>query len=121
MDGKPDGKTDEMKERLDEVSVLIKKVYLPLFQGKADLRLQMDKFVKQVAISMQQAYGNITIRIPELPENAPSEDLCNDRRLIEELVETIEQWTAIIKETIEKENHRPKDTQTAQGETEFWR
>jgi len=89
MEGKPEGKTDEMKERLDEVSVLIKKVYLPLFEGKADLRLHMDKFVKQVAISMQQAYGNITIRIPDLPENAPSEDLCNDRQLIEELSETI--------------------------------
>jgi len=39
-----------------------------------------------------------------------SEDLCNDRALIEELIETIEQWTATIKETIERENQRPKDT-----------
>jgi dynein heavy chain len=50
-----------------------------------------------------------------------SEDLCNDRGLIEELIETIEQWTATIKETIERENQRPKDTQSAQGETEYWR
>lgn len=50
-----------------------------------------------------------------------SEDLCSDRGLIEELIETIEQWTATIKETIERENQRPKDTQSAQGETEYWR
>jgi uncharacterized protein YukE len=113
-------KTDEMKERLDELTDMIRKVYLPLMEGRADSRLQMEKFVKQVFISLQQAYGNITIKIPELPDKQ-SEDLCNDRGLIEELIETIEQWTATIKETIERENQRPKDTQSAQGETEYWR
>jgi len=113
-------KTDEMKDRLDELTDMIRKVYLPLMEGKPDSRLQMEKFVKQVFISLQQAYGNITIKIPPLPDKQ-SEDLCNDRGLIEELIETIEQWTATIKETIERENQRPKDTQSAQGETEYWR
>jgi hypothetical protein len=57
-----------MKDRLDELTDMIRKVYLPLMEGKPDSRLQMEKFVKQVFISLQQAYGNITIRIPELPD-----------------------------------------------------
>lgn len=61
-------KTDEMKDRLEELTDMIRKVYLPLMEGKPDSRLQMEKFVKQVFISLQQAYGNITIRIPELPD-----------------------------------------------------
>jgi hypothetical protein len=28
----------------------------------------MEKFVKGVSLSMQQAYGNITIKVPELPD-----------------------------------------------------
>jgi hypothetical protein len=46
-------KTDEMKDRLDELTDMIRKVYLPLMEGKPDSRLQMEKFVKQVFISLQ--------------------------------------------------------------------
>lgn len=58
-------------------------------EGRHEQRLNMEKFVKQVSISMQQAYGNITIKVPELPENASTEELCSDRALIEELEDTI--------------------------------
>jgi dynein heavy chain len=81
----------------------------------------MEKFVRQVKISMQQAYGNITIQVPELPENESTEALCNDKALISELINTIEQWTVTIKDTIDKENARPKESKSAQGETEYWR
>jgi hypothetical protein len=40
-------------------------------------------------MSMQQAYGNITIQVPDLPDKS-TEELCNDRALIETLFETIE-------------------------------
>jgi hypothetical protein len=70
---------------------MINQVYLPFFpaESKPDQRLQMAKFVRQVKMSMQQAYGNITIQVPELPEKS-TEELCNDRQLIETLIETIE-------------------------------
>lgn len=81
---------DEMKERLDELTSMINQVYLPFFpaDSKPDQRLQMEKFVRQVKMSMQQAYGNITIQVPELPDKS-TEELCNDRALIETLIETI--------------------------------
>jgi len=61
-----------MKERLDELTNMINRVYLPFFptDSKPDQRLQMEKFVRQVKMSMQQAYGNITIQVPELPDQS---------------------------------------------------
>jgi hypothetical protein len=86
---KAEGKPDHMKDKLDDLTSIISKVYLPLMDGKTDLRLSMEKFVKQVSISMQQAYGNISIKIPDLPENAQTEDLANDPAIIEDLIDTI--------------------------------
>jgi hypothetical protein len=85
-----ENKDDEMKGRLDELTNMINKVYLPFFppETKPDQRLQMEKFVRQVKMSMQQAYGNITIQVPDLPDKS-TEELCNDRALIETLIETI--------------------------------
>jgi hypothetical protein len=42
----------------------------------------MEKFVKQVKISMMQAYGNITINVPVLPEDVDNETLCKDKALM---------------------------------------
>lgn len=52
---------DETKERLEILSDMIRCVYLPLMESKSDSKIAMEKFVKSVKTSMQQAYGNITI------------------------------------------------------------
>jgi hypothetical protein len=80
---------DDTKDRLNTLTSIIKQVYLPLMGERHDSMLFMDKFVKQVSISMQQAYGNITIDVPDLPENASTEELCKDKDLIEELSNTV--------------------------------
>ena len=82
-------KQDEMKEKLEDLTEMMKKVYLPLMEGKPDQRIQMEKFVKGVSLSMQQAYGNITIKVPELPDGQSTEQLCNDPKLIQELINTV--------------------------------
>jgi hypothetical protein len=68
-----ENKDDEMKERLDDLTDIIKKVYLPLMQKRQDQRLQMDQFVRNVYNSMEQAYGNITIVVPDLPDKSNEE------------------------------------------------
>ena len=80
---------DDTKERLNTLTSMIKQVYLPLMNERLDSKIIMDKFVKQVSISMQQAYGNITINVPDLPENASTEQLCKDKDLIEVLINTV--------------------------------
>lgn len=87
-----DKKEDEMKDRLDDLTDIIKKVYLPLMQNRQDQRLQMDQFVRNVNNSMEQAYGNITIVVPDLPDKSDAE-LQNDPGLIDELISTVENWT----------------------------
>jgi dynein heavy chain len=69
---------------------------------------------------MQQAYGNITIRVPDLPEGTP-EELGLDTQLVNELTVTVDQWVVTIKETIDRENAKKKEGSSAQGETEYWR
>lgn len=71
---------------------------------------------------MQQAYGNITIKVPEIDERLSVEELLNsDNGKLEELISTIELWTKTIQDTIARENSRPKESKSAQGETEYWR
>jgi hypothetical protein len=82
-------KDDEMKERLGELTDMITHVYLPLMQTKADTRLQLEKFVRQVGMSVLQAYGNVTLRVPPLSEHAPAEELSKDPELIKELEEAV--------------------------------
>jgi hypothetical protein len=84
-----ENKDDEMKERLDDLTDIIKKVYLPLMQKRQDQRLQMDQFVRNVYNSMEQAYGNITIVVPDLPDKS-NEELQQDSGLVEELISTVE-------------------------------
>lgn len=56
-----------------------------------------------------------------MPENASTEELCKNEKLIDELINTVEQWTITIKETIDRENLRGKGEKSASGETEYWR
>jgi hypothetical protein len=90
-------------------------------ESKTEQKLFMDKFVRQISISIQQAYGNVTIKVPNIPANIQAEDIQNDEALIKEFSSSIEDWTNTIKETIQKEKERKKEMNTATGETEYWR
>ena len=46
-------KDDDIKNRLNELTDIVRMVYLPLMDTKPDTRLQLEKFVKQVGISLQ--------------------------------------------------------------------
>jgi hypothetical protein len=63
---------------------------------------------------MEQAYGNITIVVPNLPDKS-NEELQQDDNLIEELIATVENWTLTIKETLQRESERQPDKTSASG------
>ena len=63
---------------------MIRHVYLPLIENRHETRLHMEKFQKQINISLQQAYGTVTIRVPMLPSNKSDEEIKRDKRLMEE-------------------------------------
>ena len=100
---------------------MIAQVYLPLMESRSETKLHMEKFVRQVSISLQQAYGNVTIKVPYVPTNLTEQEICRNRALIEEYQQTVEEWAQTIKETIEREKGRVKEMNTAYGEVEYWR
>ena len=63
---------------------MIRHVYLPLMENRHEIRLHMEKFQKQINISLQQAYGTVTIRVPLVPANKDETDIKKDKKLIEE-------------------------------------
>lgn len=75
---------DETQQRLKNLQAMIRHVYLPLMEQRVDTRMHMEKFHKQINISLQQAYGTVTIRVPSVPANKDSEEIRKDKRLIEE-------------------------------------
>jgi hypothetical protein len=75
---------DETQQRLKNLQAMIRNVYMPLMESKVETRLHMEKFQKQINISLQQAYGNVTIRVPPVPANKDDDEIRKDRATIEE-------------------------------------
>jgi|LauGreDrversion4_2_1035121.scaffolds.fasta_scaffold02679_19 hypothetical protein len=44
---------DETQQRLKNLQSMIRNVYLPLMEGKGETKLHMEKFSKQINISLQ--------------------------------------------------------------------
>lgn len=75
---------DETHQRLKNLQAMIRHVYLPLMQGRVETKLHMENFQKQINISLQQAYGTVTIRVPPVPANQSDDEIRRDKKTIEE-------------------------------------
>ena len=51
----------------EKLKKIITNVYLPFMEDRAETRLHLEKFVKQISNTMQQAYGTVTIEMPDIP------------------------------------------------------
>lgn len=67
------------------LALMIKEIYMPSLESKGDVKHQMGKFVNQIKTSITQAYGNVTINVPELPPNMNADEISRDPNLTEEL------------------------------------
>jgi hypothetical protein len=63
---------------------MIRNVYLPLMENRVETKLHMEKFQKQINISLQQAYGTVTIRVPLIPAHKTEAEILEDTKTIEE-------------------------------------
>lgn len=61
-------KVGESEKRLLGLHMLIKEIYMPALETKAEIKLHMKKFIDNIKTSINQAYGNVTITVPEIPE-----------------------------------------------------
>lgn len=70
---KNSAKEDEMLVKIDTLQKIITNVYLPWMEDRAETRLHLEKFVKQISNTKQQAYGTVTIEMPEIPNISKDE------------------------------------------------
>lgn len=75
-------KLEEEKEKLENLKKQLEFVYIPFVQKKNETKIQMEKFVRQIGTSLVQAYGNVTINIPDVP-NLPKEEIIWNHKIIE--------------------------------------
>jgi hypothetical protein len=75
---------NETLERLENLSATIQQVYIPLME-KVDIKIQMENFVRQMQTSVRQAYGNVTLKVTEIPEGMDEQQVINNPELIAKL------------------------------------
>jgi hypothetical protein len=87
-------KTTESEWRLKGLRNMIKEVYMSALEQKAssdeksernEIVHHMNKFCGNISTSLQQAYGNVTLQIPEIPADLEPEAMINNHALMKEL------------------------------------
>jgi hypothetical protein len=87
-------KKDESLKRLNVLSKILKNVYLPWMEKKTETKLHLEKFVKQISNTKQQAYGNVTIDIPEIPKIS-KDDMSKNPKLLNLIQKTVVSYCII--------------------------
>ena len=81
-------KEDETLNKLKSLQKLLSHVYLPFLEDRQEIRMHIEKFMKQISNTKQQAYGTVTIEIPEIP-NISKEEMSKDQKLLNLLQKTV--------------------------------
>jgi dynein heavy chain len=104
----------------EKLKKIITNVYLPFMEDRAETRLHLEKFVKQISNTMQQAYGTVTIEMPDIP-NISKHEMAKRPEVMNTIQKTVDQWAQTIATTIENENTKKREGNTALDEIEYWR
>ena len=79
-----DEENNESARRLRGLQNMINTVYLPLLESKPDTKMNMEKFCRQISISLVQAYRTETIHVPQVPAGVAIEEILRNKALIDE-------------------------------------
>lgn len=75
----------ETETRLTGLALMLKEVYIPAMETKKEITHHMGKFIGHIQTSVLQAYGNVTITVPEIPSHLSDEEVGRNHQLIENL------------------------------------
>ena len=64
---------------------MLKEVYIPAMETKKEITHHMGKFIGHIQTSVLQAYGNVTINVPEIPASMLDEEVMRTPALMDEL------------------------------------
>jgi hypothetical protein len=80
-----DATSKESEVRLLGLALMIKEVYIPAMESKKEITHHMGKFMGHIQTSVLQAYGNVSINVPEIPNSMTEEEIGRDRDLLDKL------------------------------------
>jgi predicted esterase YcpF (UPF0227 family) len=72
MSNQESSSSKDTHSRLVGLQQMIQSVYMSCM-SKPDLKHHMKKFVENIQTSIQQAYGNVTINVPDIPSEMSDE------------------------------------------------
>jgi hypothetical protein len=75
----------ETETRLNGLALMLKEVYIPAMETKKEITHHMGKFIGHIQTSVLQAYGNVTITVPEIPAGMSNEQVYADIPLLTSL------------------------------------
>jgi hypothetical protein len=80
-----DAKNKESETRLLGLALMIKEVYIPSMENKKEITHHMGKFMGHIQTSVLQAYGNVSINVPEIPNSMTDEEVGRKPELVAKL------------------------------------
>lgn len=79
----------ETETRLTGLALMLKEVYIPAMETKKEITHHMTKFIQHINTSVLQAYGTVTISVPEIPANMPDDEVARNPVLMQKLQEAV--------------------------------
>ena len=55
--------------------LMLQHVYIPAMESRKEITHHMSKFIGHIKTSVLQAYGNVSITVPEIPEGMSDEEV----------------------------------------------
>lgn len=74
----------ETENRLTGLALMLKEVYIPAMETKKEITHHMGKFIGHIQTSVLQAYGNVTINVPEIPAGMSDDEVAKNPQMIEQ-------------------------------------
>jgi hypothetical protein len=80
-----DANNKESETRLLGLALMIKEVYIPAMETKKEITHHMGKFMGHIKTSVLQAYGNVSINVPEIPNSLTDEEVGRKPEIVAKL------------------------------------
>ena len=74
----------ESQERLQGLALIMREVYMPSLESKKDTQQSINRFTNNIQTAVQQAYGTVTIYVPQI-DMEEEEEITRNRELIDQL------------------------------------
>ena len=72
----------ESQDRLQGLALIMREVYMPSLESKKDTQQSINRFTNNIQTAVQQAYGTVTIYVPQI-DMEEEEEIGRNRELLD--------------------------------------